>query len=257
MSVHPFTGTLATSESLADELLGTIASLVAFAINFHASVLHVPLALYVVFISLMISALFVAFFTILPPSKVRRPDGTALTYYPHEGFWKELKAQGQLFRDWRLVALFVPLFSGDITAIVVSTLNCKPDPRFIAFINCGLTIPVALYFNIRTRSLSSVFFNVMQIIGAIWIGFLLDYTKIGSRRARGFLSIAAVGLIVVAGWTGIIFWLSKNPLDPSNPPLLDWKDGPFGGFFVLNLVFGTNMVIVSRPLCFIQNGCRR
>ena len=106
----------------------------------------------------------------------------------------------------------------------------------------------ALYFNIRTRSLNSVSSNLMQIVGAIWIGILLDNEKIGNRRTRGFVSIAAVGVIVIAGWTGITVWLYRNPLDPLNPPLFDWTDSPFGGFFVLNLIFGMNLVVVSPSL---------
>ena len=65
---------------------------------------------------------------------------------------------------------------------------------------------------------------------------------------RGFVSLAAVAIIVVAGWVGIIVWLYKNPLDPLHPPLFDWTDGPFGGFFVITLLFGTNLVVVSPLL---------
>ena len=86
----------------------------------------------------------------------------------------------------------------------------------------------------------------MQAIGAIGIGFLLDSKKMGSRRTRGLVSIAVVAAIIVPGWIGLIVWLHKNPLNPLSPPELDWKDGPFGGFFVLNLIFGLNLVIVSQ-----------
>lgn len=89
-------------------------------------------------------------------------------------------------------------------------------------------------------------FNVMQVVGAIFIGFMLDNSKISSRRARGFVSVAVVATIVIAGWIGLTVWLYKNPMDLLNPPLFDWTDGPFGGFFVLNLIFGMNMVIVSE-----------
>jgi len=73
----------------------------------------------------MVLAFFVALFTIVPRSKVRRSDGTALTQYPHKGFWIELKAQSQLLKDWRLLALFVPMFGSEVAVIVMSTLNCK------------------------------------------------------------------------------------------------------------------------------------
>ena len=86
----------------------------------------------------------------------------------------------------------------------------------------------------------------MQIVAAIWIAILLDNEKIGNRRTRSFVSLVAVGVVVVAGWIGITVWLYRNPLDPLNPPLFDWTDGPFGGFFVLTLIFGMNLVAVSR-----------
>ena len=89
-------------------------------------------------------------------------------------------------------------------------------------------------------------FNVMQIVGAIWIGLMLDNWKIASRRTRGVVTVTAVAAVVIAGWIGLTVWLYRNPMDLLDPPLFDWTDGPFGGFFVLNLIFGMNMVIVSH-----------
>ena len=85
----------------------------------------------------------------------------------------------------------------------------------------------------------------MQIVGALGIGLLLDSKMIGNRRTRGLVSIATVTAIVIPGWIGLTVWLYKNPLDPLSPPELDWTDGPFGGYFVLNILFGMNLVIVS------------
>ena len=85
----------------------------------------------------------------------------------------------------------------------------------------------------------------MQIIGAVGIGTLLDNRKVPNRRTRGLISILVVAIIIVAGWVGLTVWLYKNPLDPLNPPLIDWTDERFGGFFVLNLIFGMNLVIVG------------
>ena len=84
---------------------------------------QVPLAVYVVFTCLMASAFFVAFFGIVPPSEARRKDGTALAHYPHKGLWFEFKAQGQLLKDWRILALFIPMVACEIAIIVISTLN--------------------------------------------------------------------------------------------------------------------------------------
>ena len=89
-------------------------------------------------------------------------------------------------------------------------------------------------------------FNVMQGVGAIGIGFLLDSEKIGSRRTRGLITTAVVAGIIVPGWIGLTVWLYRNPLNVKSPPEFDWTDGPFAGFFVLNLIFGMNLVIVSQ-----------
>ena len=91
-------------------------------------------------------------------------------------------------------------------------------------------------------------FNIFQVIGAVFIGFTLDNSRISSRRARGFISVAIVATISIAGWIGLTVWLYHNPMDLLDPPLFDWSDGPFGGFFVLNLIFGMNMVIVSNAI---------
>ncbi|KAL8990143.1 MAG: hypothetical protein Q9169_008198 [Polycauliona sp. 2 TL-2023] len=180
----------------------------------------------------MVSGFFVALFCIVDPSKIRRRDGTPLAHYPHQGIWQELKNQRQLLQDWRLLVMFIPMIASEVAIIVLSSLN-------------------SLYFNIRTRSLNSLMFNVFQVVGAIFIGFMLDNSKISSRRARGFISVAVVATIVIAGWIGLTVWLYKNPMDLLNPPLFDWTDGPFGGFFVLNLIFGINMVIYQVTVQWI------
>lgn len=104
---------------------GSLGSLVAFGINFNASKLQVPISVYLVFILLMASAFFIALFTIVAPSKIRRRDGTPLARYPHDGFWQELKRQRRLLQDWRLLAMFIPMFASEVPIIVLSSLNCE------------------------------------------------------------------------------------------------------------------------------------
>ncbi|KAL8695757.1 MAG: hypothetical protein Q9224_003181, partial [Gallowayella concinna] len=104
-------------------LFSSLGSIVAFAINFDASALHVPIAVYIVFILVMALSFLVALFGIVAPSTVRRRDGTPLAHYPHEGFWQELKHQRRLFQDWRILAMFVPMFASEVPFIVLSSLN--------------------------------------------------------------------------------------------------------------------------------------
>ena len=88
-------------------------------------------------------------------------------------------------------------------------------------------------------------FNIMQIVGALWIGLMLDNKRIASRRTRGFVTVAVVATVDIASWIGLTVWLYRNPMDPLNPPLIDWTGAAFGGFFILNLLFGMLMVVVS------------
>lgn len=222
--------------------LGTILSLIGFGINFKSTVQQVPDSIYILFICLQSMGILVAFFGIVSPSTVRRPDGTALAKYPHTDFWTELKAQGQLFKDWRMLALFIPIFSSEISIIIISTINGKSIKLSL---DISLTLVAALYFDIRTRSLNSVLFTIMQLVGASVFIVLLDYEKIGNRRTRGMVSIITMGTIITAGWVGLCIWLYVNPYDALDPPSWDWTNKEFAGFCVLNLIFGSNMVIVS------------
>ena len=114
---------------------GSLGSIVAFGINFNASKLQVPISVYVVFLIVMASAFLLASFTIVPPSEVRRRDGTALAHYPHEGFWQELKNQRRLFEDWRVLVMLIPMFASEVTFIVISSLNCESKP-FVDVCGC-------------------------------------------------------------------------------------------------------------------------
>ena len=104
--------------------VGTLGSVAAFGLNFKATELHVPIAVYVIFIILMGSAFFVALFGIIEPSSVRRQDGSPIAHYPHQGFWQELKNQRRLLQDWRLLVMFIPMLGSEIALIVISSLNC-------------------------------------------------------------------------------------------------------------------------------------
>ena len=109
--------------------------------------------------------------------------------------------------------------------------------------------PAAEYFNIRTRSLNTVAFNIFQILGSLIVQTILDGTKkIGLRQTRGITAVIFMSVIVLGGWTGLTAWLYRHPEpapgDP-HPPLYDWTDtsGAFAGFFTIELLLGINMAI--------------
>jgi len=104
-------------------VLGTIASLVAFGINYNASVVQCPDSVYIVFIILMCLAFFIALFGIVKPEDVRRHDGTAIAHCPHKGWLEEVKAQKQIFLNWKMLVLIIPMFGSEVAIIVFSTVN--------------------------------------------------------------------------------------------------------------------------------------
>ena len=73
----------------------------------------------------MLLAFVVALFGIVPSNTVRRTDGTHLAHYPYDGALVELKGQLELFKDWRMLALVIPMFASEVAVIVFSTLNGK------------------------------------------------------------------------------------------------------------------------------------
>ena len=84
----------------------------------------------------------------------------------------------------------------------------------------------------------------MQVIGSYMITVVLD-SHIGNRRRRGLVAIAGLGVLVIAGWTGMIFWVRHQ--SHGDLPLIAWDmlEPEYWPFCILNLVFGLNMAMVS------------
>ncbi|CAI0380661.1 unnamed protein product, partial [Linum tenue] len=59
----------------------------------------------------------------------------------------------------------------------------------------------AAKFNVRTRGLNNVFYWGAQMVGAFAIGQVLDFSC-KSKKNRGFLGIAIVGVMGTAIWGG-------------------------------------------------------
>lgn len=64
----------------------------------------VPSAVYIVFMVMMgVGAC--AAFLLMPPSRVIRDDGTQIALIKPRGFMEELKANLEIFRDWKLLIM--------------------------------------------------------------------------------------------------------------------------------------------------------
>jgi MFS family permease len=156
---------------------------------------------------------------LLPPQAVIRGDGTLVELEPHITPREEFHAFVNMFKDWRLVALFPMFFSSNY---------------FYAY-QGALT---AYLFNGRTRALVSLLTGLGSIVGSILIGFLVDSLPFG-RRKRALVSCGVVSLFVCGIWGGgLAFQLNFKRGDAvvlGEPLTWDWTVGASTGPIILLL----------------------
>ncbi|KAJ5979915.1 hypothetical protein N7481_007213 [Penicillium waksmanii] len=166
----------------------------------------VPPAVYIVFMVMMgVGAC--AAFLLMPPSRVIRDDGTQIAPVKSRGFKEELKANLEIFRDWKLL-IMVPAF--------------LPAETFLVY---GGSVN-AYHNNLRTRCLLSFLAVVIQIPCGILLQYVLDNKK-WKRRNRAFLGLAMVGIPLIGAWIWEI--IRVRNYDRHNPPAqgLDWTEPNF------------------------------
>lgn len=187
----------------------------------------VPTAYYIVLLAMMGCACLLAL-TLLPPSKVIRDDGSQVATLHARGYKQELKANLEIFKDWRLL-LMVPAF--------------LPSEAFLVY---GGSVN-AYHNDLRTRCLLSFSAVVIQIPAGFGLQKILDH-KIWTRRKRAFLGLTTVGVPLMGAWIWEI--IRVRNYDRSNPPSppMDWTDGRFAAIFIL---FAMNWVSSILMQCII------
>ncbi|KAF2657277.1 hypothetical protein K491DRAFT_767369 [Lophiostoma macrostomum CBS 122681] len=172
----------------------------------------VPSVVYIVFIVLMgIGA--IAAFLLLPPNKIIRDDGNVVATIAPRSFGQELKANLEIFRDWKLL-LMVPAF--------------LPAECFLVY---GGSVN-AYHNNLRTRSLLSFIAVVLQIPCGWGLQKILDH-KQWKRKTRALIGLVVVGVPLIGAWTWeIIRVRDYNRAVPPTKPL-DWTDDDFVAIFFL------------------------
>ncbi|KAH8691388.1 hypothetical protein BGW36DRAFT_400681 [Talaromyces proteolyticus] len=190
-----------------------VGGLVALIINRHSKeATGVPLAVYVFILAMMGLSCILAL-ALRPASKVIREDGTQVTTIKSRGYLEELKANLNIFRDWKLL-IMIPAF--------------LPSECFLVY---GGSVN-AFHNNLRTRSLLSFCAVALQIPCGFVLQKILDYEKL-SRRKRALISLATVSTPLMAAWIWEI--IRVRDYDRHNPPStpLDWTSDGFAPIFVL------------------------
>lgn len=172
----------------------------------------VSTAVYLAFIIIMVTAIGTSWL-VLPPNHVVRDDGSRVEMNSALAPSAELKEFAKLFKDWRMLALFPMFFS--------SNFFYSYQASIIAYI-----------FNPRGRALASLLTNLGAVFGAIFIGFVLDWTP-GSRRQRAISALAVILVLQCVAWgAGIVFQRQFTRSD-NGQMNMDWSDSKAPGVYLL------------------------
>ena len=197
---------------------GVIGGLIPFILNYHRSeATSVNDATYIGFMCFM-SVGTILSLTILPASKVVRDDGTRCTNILYSNVSTEFLEIIKLFLNWKMLLMVPAAWSSNF------------------FYTYQFNHVNGALFNLRTRGLNNVFYWGAQMVGSIGIGYIMDFS-FKSRRMRGFVGIAVVGVLGSAIWAG---GLANQIRNSHLAEKFDFKDSgsAFAGPFVLYFSFG-------------------
>lgn len=123
-----------------------------------------PTAVYVVFIVMMVVGACMAFL-LQPPSKIVRDDGSAIAIVKPRGFVEELKANLEIFKDWKLLIMIPAFLPAECFLVYGGSVN-------------------AFHNNLRTRSLLSFVAVCLQIPCGYGLQKILDHKACKSLFAH-------------------------------------------------------------------------
>lgn len=162
----------------------------------------VSTGVYLVFVIIMLTAIFTSWL-VLPPNLVVRSDGTVAELQPVLPMREELSHFFNLFRDWRMLMLFPMFFTSNYFYAYQGSI-------------------IAHMFNAPTRALASLVTNVGAVLGALVIGFVLDLSP-GSRRQRAIVAWCVVLFLQLLVWSGGVAWQVQFKRDGPNM-MMDMTD---------------------------------
>lgn len=132
----------------------------------------------------------------------------------------------------RIVSLIIPMAATEMSQSLIPTLN-------------------AYSFNLRTRSLNSVIYWLVQIPATFIYGAILDNTRF-PRRVRGLMALTVGAIIVIANWGLVLGLQMKHDVNRHNPsPEWDWSDPVYGEFIVMILLAGISLAIDQMAVMWI------
>jgi hypothetical protein len=206
---------------------------------------------YAAFIALMFLGLVISCF-ICDADKVIREDGTKVILMKNPSWKTELIGLWEtLYNEPWILLLFPMFFSSNI---------------FYTYQNNGLN---GTHFNIRTRALNNLLYWLAQILGAVVIGYCLDYSKI-RRTIRAKISLGILLVVTMVVWGGGYAWQAKQVSravastdEYKENELIDWEDtgsrflGPMFLYFFYGLFDAVWQTMIYWYMGAISNSGRK
>nr|GLL31722.1 UNC93-like protein 1 [Ipomoea trifida] len=169
---------------------------------------------------------------ILHPSRITRDDSSECTNIRFSSVAVESREILRLFFKWEMILLLPASWASNF------------------FYTYQFNNVNGVLFNLRMRGLNTVFYFVAQMMGLVFIGFVMD-SSFKRRRTRGLVGIATVAAVGTAIWGGGLAKQLDYSQEHPHEHRLDFKDGvEFAGQFVLYFGYGLldSRVITEKKL---------
>ncbi|KAK8853510.1 hypothetical protein IAR55_004217 [Kwoniella newhampshirensis] len=182
----------------------SIGAFIAFGYNFHETeATGTPVAVYIIFIVIMLLGTLFSFFTTLRPDEVRRKDGRAIALFEPTSFKQEVAGLMEMYKNWKVMTIFPIAMGAEITLSLCSSLSSH-------------------WYNLRTRCLVSVVFWLIQIPSTFALKWIL--ARPVRRRTQAMYGIAFLFIVTSCAWIAeFLFLTRKNVLREQTPPAIDWS----------------------------------
>jgi hypothetical protein len=201
---------------------GVIGGLIPFILNYNRTdAVSVNDGTYIGFMIFMTVGMILTL-AILHPRHVIRDDGTKCTNIKYSSVVIELVEIAKLFRNWRMLLLVPAAWASNF------------------FYTYQFNNVNGVLFTVRTKGLNNVFYWGAQMVGSVFIGYIMDFT-FNSRRTRGLVGIGVVAAFGTAIWAGgLANQRTYKRGDEKVNPMIDFKfsGSDFAGPFVLYFSYG-------------------
>lgn len=197
-----------------------IGSLIPLIQNLELGESDVNAGTYVAFLILMALGIVLAAL-LLPMDRVRRSDGSRVIAKKYPRIIDEVKGMFRVLRHEPRIYFMFPMF-------------CASN----WFYTYQFNDVNAARFNVRTRSLNSLMYWLSQMLGAICVGFLLDWPRF-KRPTRARIGYVVIFVLSLAIWGGgLKFQLHVSRENVKSRPLIDFKLRAYIGPMFLYISYG-------------------